>query len=125
MAKTIQQRKKEIYSSMSKEELVEEMIKRDGFDERKSFQVIARENIPEEAIKTIQKAIVQKAKDGSVVDKILIVEEYGVKRPTKLLEKMVENCLDKQFLKNLKPVCRHTLKSITRKFVKGLCTVYF
>lgn len=99
MAKTIEQRKKEIYSSMSKEDLIEEMLKRDGLDERKSFQAIARENIPEEAVKTIQKAIVKKVEDGSVVDKVLIVEEYGVKRPTKLLEKMVENCLNKQFLK--------------------------
>lgn len=110
MAKTIEQRKKEIYSSMSKEDLIEEMLKRDGLDERKSFQAIARENIPAEAVKTIQKAIAKKVEDGSIVDNILIMEEYGVKRPTKLLEKMVENCLNKQFLEEFETGLRTYLQ---------------
>lgn len=117
MAKTIEQRKKEIYSSMTKEDLIEEMLKRDGFDERKSFQTIARENIPKEAVKTIQKAIAKKVEDGSIVDKVLIVEEYGVKRPTKLLERMVENCLDEQFLEEFKT----GLKTYLQGHYKEIC----
>lgn len=117
MAKTIEQRKKEIYSSMSKEDLIKEMLKRDGLDERKSFQAIARENIPAEAVKTIQKAIVKKVEDGSVVDKVLFVEEYGVKHPTKLLEKLVENCWDKQFLEEFEK----GLQTYLQEHYKEIC----
>lgn len=118
MAKTIEQRKKEIYSSMSKEDLIEEMLKRDGLDERKSFQAIARENIPKEAVKTIQKAIVKKAEDGSVVDRVLFVEEYGgIKHPTKLLEKLVENCLDKQFFEEFET----GLQTYLQEHYKEIC----
>jgi len=110
-AKTIEERKKEIYSSMTKEELVEEMLKRDGISEQKSFQAIAKEKISDEAVKAIQKSIVKRLDDGTIVDKVLIVEEYGVKRPTKILENLVEKCcLDKQFLEEFQTGLQTYLK---------------
>ena len=103
MAKTIEQRKKEIYSSMSKEELVEEMLKRDGFDERQSFQAIAKEKIPEKAVKAIQDAIVKKVEDGSLVDRLLVVEQYGQYHPTQFLTRMFDaSVIDPQFVEDFK-----------------------
>lgn len=102
MAQTIEERKKKIYSSMSKEELVEEMLKRDGFDERQSFQAIAKEKIPEKAIKAIQDGIVKRVEDGSIVDRLLVVEQYGQFRPTQFLTQMFEKSVDQQFVEDFK-----------------------
>jgi hypothetical protein len=102
MAQTIEERKKKIYSSMSKEELVEEMLKRDGFDERQSFQAIAKEKIPEKAVKAIQDGIVKRVEDGSIVDRLLVVEQYGQFRPTQFLTQMFEKSVDQQFVEDFK-----------------------
>ena len=102
MAQTIEERKKKIYSSMSKEELVEEMLKRDGFDERQSFQAIAKEKIPEKAVKAIQDGIVKRVEDGSIVDRLLVVEQYGQFRPTQFLTQMFEKSVDQPFVEDFK-----------------------
>ena len=102
MAKTIEERKKKIYSSMSKEELIEEMLKRDGFDERQSFQAIAKEKIPEKAVKAIQDGIVKRVEDGSIVDRLLVVEQYGQFQPTQFLIRMFEKSVDQQFMEDFK-----------------------
>lgn len=103
MAKTIEERKKEIYSSMSKEELVEEMLKRDNLSETKSFQAIAKEKIPEKAVKAIQDAIVKRIEDKTLVERLLVVEQYGELRPTRFLEQIFDKCWeDEQFLEDFK-----------------------
>ena len=114
MEKTLEQRKREIYSSMSKEDLVEQMLRRDGLDEEKSFQTIARENIPAEAVKAIQKAILDKVKDGTVIENLLIRETYrgsGIKEPSTYLIRMFESGIDKQFMENfINGVCDYLTK---------------
>lgn len=107
MRETLEQKKRQLYTAMSHEDLVNEIMKRDEQDDKTSMRSIAKSAIKDELIKAIQKTLLKKIEDPNIVDEIVLHRtSWGTTEPS-------------DFLKNI--FARADTANLVKEFQDGLC----
>ena len=107
MGETLEQKKRRLYTSMSHEDLVEEIMKRDEQDDKTSMRSIAKSAINDELIKAMQKTLLKKIEDPKIVDEIVLHKtSWGTTEPS-------------DALKNI--FARANTDGLVKEFQDGLC----
>ena len=135
MGETIEQKKRRLYTAMSHEELVEEIMKRDDNDDKTSMRSIAKSAINDELIKAMQKTLLKKIEDPKIVDEIVLHKtSWGTTEPSDVLRSIFAKAntsdLVKEFQDGLcetlktkyKEICERTMYQI---FLNGLTNCNF
>jgi len=107
MGETIEQRRRRLYASMSHEDLVEEVLKRDEQDDKTSMRSIAKSAINDELIKAMQKTLLKKIEDPKIVDEIVLHKtSFGTIEPSDVLKNIF---------------ARANTDGLVKEFQDGLC----
>lgn len=107
MGETIEQRKRRLYTAMSHEQLVEEIMKRDDNDDKTSMRSIAKSAINDELIKAMQKTLLKKIEDPEIVDEIVLHKtSWGTTEPSDVLKNIF---------------ARANTDGLVKEFQDGLC----
>ena len=107
MGETLEQRKRRLYTSMSHEDLVDEILKRDEQDDKTSMYSIAKSAISDELIKAMQKTLLKKIEDPKIVDEIVLHKtSWGTIEPSDVLKHIF---------------ARANTDSLIKEFQDGLC----
>lgn len=107
MGTTLEEKKRQLYTAMSHEDLVNEIMKRDEQDDKTSMRSIAKSAIKDELIKAIQKTLLKKIEDPNIVDEIVLHKtSWGTTEPS-------------DFLVNL--FARANTDNLVKEFQDGLC----
>lgn len=107
MGTTLEEKKRRLYTAMSHEDLVNEIMKRDEQDDKTSMRSIAKSAIKDELIKAIQKTLLKKIEDPNIVDEIVLHKtSWGTTEPS-------------DFLVNL--FARANTDNLVKEFQDGLC----
>ena len=93
MAESLEQRKRRLYTAMSHEELVEEIMKRDDTEDKTTIREAAKEVSRDELVKTLGKCILKKLETDENITKAILVrtQDYGSYKqevPTEFLKTM-------------------------------------
>lgn len=107
MAESVEQRKRRLYTTMSHEELVNEIMKRDEQDDKTSMRSIAKSAINDELIKAMQKTLLKKIEDPKIVDEIVLHKtSWGTTEPSDVLKNIF---------------ARANTDGLVKEFQDGLC----
>jgi len=107
MGETLEQKKRRLYTSMSHEDLVEEILKRDEQDDKTSMRSIAKSAINDELIKAMQKTLLKKIEDPKIVDEIVLHKtSWGTTEPSDVLKNIF---------------ARANTDGLVKEFQDGLC----
>ena len=107
MAESLEQRKRRLYTAMSHEDLVEEILKRDEQDDKTSMRSIAKSAINDELIKAMQKTLLKKIEDPNIVDEIVLHKtSWGTTEPSDVLKNIF---------------ARANTDGLVKEFQDGLC----
>jgi hypothetical protein len=107
MGETLEQKKRRLYTSMSHEDLVEEILKRDEQDDKTSMCSIAKSAISDELIKAMQKTLLKKIEDPKIVDEIVLHKtSWGTTEPSDVLKNIF---------------ARANTDGLVKEFQDGLC----
>ena len=107
MGETLEQRKRRLYTAMSHEQLVEEIMKRDDNDDKTSMRSIAKSAINDELIKAMQKTLLKKIEDPEIVDEIVLHKtSWGTTEPSDVLKNIF---------------ARANTDGLVKEFQDGLC----
>ena len=107
MGETLEQRKRRLYTAMSHEQLVEEIMKRDDNDDKTSMRSIAKSAINDELIKAMQKTLLKKIEDPNIVDEIVLHKtSWGTTEPSDVLKNIF---------------ARANTDGLVKEFQDGLC----
>jgi hypothetical protein len=122
MAESLEQRKRRLYSAMSHEELVEEIIKRDDKEDKTTIREAANEVSRDELVKTLGKCILKKLEtDENIIKTILVrTQDYGSYKqeaPTPFLEGLFREALKDNFYKEF----QDGLAAYIKEHYKELC----
>lgn len=130
MGETLEQKKRRLYTSMSHEDLVEEILKRDEQDDKTSMRSIAKSAINDELIKVMQKILLKKIEDPNIVDEIVLHKtSLGTKEPSDILKRIFEKAVTEELINDLKDglvkILKDNYKEICEKvmlqvFLNGL-----
>lgn len=111
MGETLEQKKRRLYTSMSHEDLVEEILKRDEQDDKTSMRSIAKSAINDELIKVMQKILLKKIEDPNIVDEIVLHKtSWGTKEPSDILKRIFEKAVTEDLINNFKDGLAKILK---------------
>ena len=122
MAESLEQRKRRLYSAMSHEELVEEIIKRDDKEDKTTIREAANEVSRDELVKTLGKCILKKLENDENITKTILVrtQDYGSYKqevPTPFLEGLFREALKENFYKEF----QDGLAAYIKEHYKELC----
>jgi hypothetical protein len=122
MAESLEQRKRRLYSAMSHEELVEEIIKRDDKEDKTTIREAANKVSRDELVKTLGKCILKKLEtDENIIKTILVrTQDYGSYKqevPTPFLEGLFREALKENFYKEF----QDGLAAYIKEHYKELC----
>ena len=122
MAESLEQRKRRLYSAMSHEELVEEIIKRDDREDKTTIREAANEVSRDELVKTLGKCILKKLENDENITKTILVrtQDYGSYKqetPTPFLEGLFREALKDNFYKEF----QDGLAAYIKEHYKELC----
>lgn len=122
MAESLEQRKRRLYSAMSHEELVEEIMKRDDKEDKTTIREAANEVSRDELVKTLGKCILKKLEtDENIIKTILVrTQDYGnykQEAPTPFLEGLFREALKDNFYKEF----QDGLAAYIKEHYKELC----
>lgn len=107
MAESVEQRKRRLYTAMSHEELVNEIMKRDEQDDKTSMRSIAKSAINDELVKAMQKTLLKKIEDPNIVDEIVLHKtSWGTTEPSDVLKNIF---------------ARANTDGLVKEFQDGLC----
>lgn len=107
MGETLEQRKRRLYTAMSHEQLVEEIMKRDDNDDKTSMRSIAKSAINDELIHAMQKTLLKKIEDPNIVDEIVLHKtSWGTTEPSDVLKNIF---------------ARANTDGLVKEFQDGLC----
>lgn len=107
MEETLEQKKRRLYTSMSHEDLVEEILKRDEKDDKTSMRSIAKSAINDELIQAMQKTLLKKIEDPNIVDEIVLHKtSWGTIEPSDVLKNIF---------------ARANTDGLVKEFQDGLC----
>ena len=109
MGETLEQKKRRLYTAMSHEDLVEEILKRDEQDDKTSMRSIAKSAINDELIKAMQKTLLKKIEDPKIVDEIVLHKtSWGTTEPSDVLKNIF---------------ARANTDGLIKEFQDGLCEI--
>lgn len=112
MGETLEQKKRRLYASMSHEDLVEEILKRDEQDDKTSMRSIAKSAINDELIKTMQKTLLKKIEDPKIVDEIVLHKtSWGTTEPSDVLKNIFARANTDGLIKEFQDGLCETLKT--------------
>lgn len=112
MGETLEQRKRRLYTSMSHEDLVEEILKRDEQDDKTSMRSIAKSAINDELIKAMQKTLLKKIEDPKIVDEIVLHKtSWGTTEPSDVLKNIFARANTDGLVKEFQDELCETLKT--------------
>lgn len=122
MAESLEQRKRRLYSAMSHEELVEEIMKRDDKEDKTTIREAANEVSRDELVKTLGKCILKKLENDENITKTILVrtQDYGSYKqevPTPFLEGLFREALKENFYKEF----QDGLAAYIKEHYKELC----
>ena len=122
MAESLEQRKRRLYSAMSHEELVEEIMKRDDKEDKTTIREAANEVSRDELVKTLGKCILKKLEtDENIIKTILVrTQDYGSYKqevPTEFLKSMFKESVEQNFYKEF----QDGLAAYIKEHYKELC----
>lgn len=107
MGETLEQKKRRLYTAMSHEDLVEEILKRDEQDDKTSMRSIAKSAINDELVKAMQKTLLKKIEDPNIVDEIVLHKtSWGTTEPSDVLKNIF---------------ARANTDGLVKEFQDGLC----
>lgn len=107
MGETLEQKKRRLYTAMSHEDLVEEILKRDEQDDKTSMRSIAKSAINDELVKAMQKTLLKKIEDPNIVDEIVLHKtSLGTTEPSDVLKNIF---------------ARANTDGLVKEFQDGLC----
>lgn len=103
---TLEERKRRLYSALSHDELVDELMKRDTGDNT-SLRDIAKSSINDKIVEVLQQSILEKIADHKFVDEFLLHKTtWGKTEPSKVLTEIFN---------------RVDVESLAKDFQEGLC----
>lgn len=106
MSESLEERKRRLYSALSHEELVNELMKRDTGDNT-SLRDIAKSSINDKIVEALQQSILEKIVDYKFVDEFLLHKTtWGTTEPSKVLTEIFN---------------RVDVESLAKDFQVGLC----
>lgn len=112
MGETLEQRKRRVYTAMSHEELVEEIMKRDEQDDKTSMRSIAKSAINDELVKAMQKTLLKKIEDPNIVDEIVLHKtSWGTTEPSDVLRNIFARANTDDLVKQFQDGLCETLKT--------------
>ena len=122
MAESLEQRKRRLYTAMSHEELVEEIMKRDDKEDKTTIREAANEVSRDELVKTLGKCILKKLEtDENIIKTILVrTQDNGYCKqevPTPFLEGLFREALKENFYKEF----QDGLATYIKEHFKELC----
>jgi predicted glycoside hydrolase/deacetylase ChbG (UPF0249 family) len=130
MSETLEERKRRLYSALSHEELVNELMKRDTGDNT-SLRDIAKSSINDKIVEVLQQSILERIVDPKFVDEFLLHQtSYGKTEPSKVLVEIFNRVnvesLAKDFQEELCAYLKEHYKEICKElalnvFLNGLC----
>ena len=107
MGETLEQKKRRLYTAMSHEDLVNEIMKRDEQDDNTSMRSIAKSAINDELVKAMQKTLLKKIEDPNIVDEIVLHKtSWGTTEPSDVLKNIF---------------ARANTDGLVKEFQDGLC----
>ena len=122
MGETLEQRKRRLYTSMSHEDLVEEILKRDDKEDKTTIREAANEVSRDELVKTLGKSILKKLEtDENIIKTILVrTQDYGSYKqevPTEFLKSMFKESVKQNFYQEF----QDGLATYIKEHYKELC----
>ena len=126
---TLEEKRRRLYSALSHEELVDEIMKRDTADNA-SLRDIAKSSINDKIVEALQQSILEKIADHKFVDEFLLHKTtWGTTEPSKVLVEIFNRvdveCLAKDFQEGLCTYLKEHYKEICKElalnvFLNGL-----
>lgn len=122
MAESLEQRKRRLYTAMSHEELVEEIMKRDDTEDKTTIREAAKEVSRDELVKTLGKCILKKLETDENITKAILVrtQDYGSYKqevPTEFLKTMFKESVKQNFYQEF----QDGLAAYIKEHYKELC----
>jgi len=112
MGETLEQKKRRLYTAMSHEDLVEEILKRDEQDDKTSMRSIAKSAINDELVKAMQKTLLKKIEDPNIVDEIVLHKtSWGTTEPSDVLKNIFARANTDGLIKEFQDGLCETLKT--------------
>jgi len=112
MGETLEQKKRRLYTAMSHEDLVEEILKRDEQDDKTSMRSIAKSAINDELVKAMQKTLLKKIEDPKIVDEIVLHKtSWGTTEPSDVLKNIFARANTDGLIKEFQDGLCETLKT--------------
>lgn len=111
MGETLEQRKRRLYTAMSHEELVEEMMKRDDKEDKNTMYFTAKNNISDEIVKALQKTLLRKIEDPQIIDDLVLHKTtWGTTEPSDVLKRIFEKAITDDVINEFREGLTNTLK---------------